>query len=355
MLSVEETLALAEPNAQFTELQRVSPIRVGAWNKDTDINQIRGIMAKVLEAKLAAKPDPSTLPYVEEDINITVRDGASIAVRIHKPKAVSEDGCPVLVAFHGGGFVIGDLEGVGPLCQLFTTLGGIAVNVDYRLAPEHPFPIPVQDCFDAVKWTVENASDLGINLSKGFLVGGESAGGDLALGVTRLWIDEKQSPKLTGIFSSISGAVTDDSVPEKYRDRFLSLKQNANAPVVTADSIEFIKGEIHYQAGIREAESNIVIDMYKPDPKSPLAYPIISPDLTGIPRTYFQACGLDPVRDCTLVMEQVWKDAGIPTKLDVYPGLPHGFWALFPQADFSKKHREGQRAALEWLLNEDSA
>lgn len=109
-------------------------------------------MAKVLEAKLAAKPDPSTLSYVEEDVHITVRDGASIAVRIHKPRVVADDGCPVLVAFHGGGFVIGDLEGVGPLCQLFTTLGGIAVNVDYRLAPEHPFPVPVQDYFDVVKW-----------------------------------------------------------------------------------------------------------------------------------------------------------------------------------------------------------
>ncbi|KAK7459000.1 MutS domain V [Colletotrichum acutatum] len=329
MLSIEEILALAEPNAEFIELQSESPIRVGAWNKDTDIQQIRGIMANVLEAKLAAKPDPSTLPYVEEDVHITVGDGASIAVRIHKPRVVADDGCPVLVAFHGGGFVIGDLEGVGSLCQLFTTLGGIAVNVDYRLAPEHPFPVPVQDCFDVVKWTVDNAKTIGINLSKGFLVGGESAGADLALGVNRLWIDEKQTPKLTGIFSSISGALAEDTVPETYRNRFLSLKQNASAPVVTADSIEFIR------------------DMYKPDPRSPVAYPVISPDLSGIPKTYFQACGLDPVRDCTLIMEQVWKDAGIPTKLDVYPGLPHGFWALFPQADFSKKHQRDQKAGLE--------
>lgn len=93
--------------------------------------------------------------------------------------------------------------------------------------------------------TVDNAKSLGINLSKGFLVGGESAGADLALGVTRLRLDEKQAPKLTGIFSSISGAVTEDTVPETCRDRFLSLKQNASAPVVTADSIEFIRGKNH--------------------------------------------------------------------------------------------------------------
>ncbi|KAL0781712.1 hypothetical protein CaCOL14_003047 [Colletotrichum acutatum] len=319
MLSIEEILALAEPNAEFIELQSESPIRVGAWNKDTDIQQIRGIMANVLEAKLAAKPDPSTLPYVEEDVHITVGDGASIAVRIHKPRVVADDGCPVLVAFHGGGFVIGDLEGVGSLCQLFTTLGGIAVNQS-----------PAVPRYETdMGQTVDNAKTIGINLSKGFLVGGESAGADLALGVNRLWIDEKQTPKLTGIFSSISGALAEDTVPETYRNRFLSLKQNASAPVVTADSIEFIR------------------DMYKPDPRSPVAYPVISPDLSGIPKTYFQACGLDPVRDCTLIMEQVWKDAGIPTKLDVYPGLPHGFWALFPQADFSKKHQRDQKAGLE--------
>ncbi|GKT48090.1 AB hydrolase superfamily protein [Colletotrichum spaethianum] len=323
---------------------------VGGWNKDTNLAQLRGMVAKILEAKLAVKPDPSTVSHVENDECIIVRDGASVAVRIYKPKNVPKDGCPVLVAFHGGGFVIGNLEGEGPLCQLFTTLGGIAVNVDYRLAPEHPFPIPIHDAFDAVKWvcnlnpytqtceteilqTVQNARHLGINLSKGFLVGGESAGADLALGVSHLWVNEKQSPPLSGIFSSISGAVSEETVPERYRDRILSLEQNAKAPVVTKETLDFIK------------------DKYKPDPTSPLAYPIVSPDLTGFPKTYFQACGLDPVRDCTIIMEQVWKDAGTATKLDIYPGLPHGFWSLYPQAEFSKKHQRDTKAGLQWLLD----
>ncbi|KZL81369.1 lipase 2 [Colletotrichum incanum] len=332
MLSEEETMALANPNTEFEELRKANPIMVGGWNKDTDLAQLRDMMAKVLEAKLASKPDLSTAPYVEDDYHIPVRNGASIAVRIHKPKDVPGDGCPVLVAFHGGGFVIGDLESEGPLCRLFTTLGGIAVNVDYRLAPEYPFPVPIYDSFDAVKWTVQNAERLGINLSKGFLVGGESAGADLALGIARLWIDENQSPPLTGIFSSISGAASEETVPKKYRGRILSLKQNANAPVLTKDAIDFIK------------------DKYKPDPTSPLAYPIASSDLTGFPKTYFQACGQDPLRDCTLIMEQVWRDAGIPTMLDVYPGLPHGFWILYPQAEFSKKHQQDTKAGLQWLL-----
>jgi acetyl esterase/lipase len=63
-----------------------------------------------------------------------------------------EDGCPIFVVYHGGGFVLGDLDDEATLCRNFTQLGGIAVNVDYRLAPEHPFPVPIEDAFDALKW-----------------------------------------------------------------------------------------------------------------------------------------------------------------------------------------------------------
>jgi len=90
--------------------------------------------------------------YVEEDRQIKVRDGSSIAVRIHSPKKRPSDGCPIFVVYHGGGFALGDLENETLLCRNFTTLGGVAVNVDYRLAPEHLFPVPVEDAYDALKW-----------------------------------------------------------------------------------------------------------------------------------------------------------------------------------------------------------
>jgi acetyl esterase/lipase len=90
--------------------------------------------------------------YVEEDIQIPVRDNSTIAVRIHKPKNLPEDGCPIFLVYHGGGFCLGDLDSEAVLCRSFTELGGIAVNVDYRLAPENPFPVPFLDAYDALKW-----------------------------------------------------------------------------------------------------------------------------------------------------------------------------------------------------------
>ena len=89
----------------------------------------------------------------------------------------------------------------------------------------------------------ENAHSLGINPQKGLLVGGESAGADLALSVSVLLRDAHISPALTGVYASIPAVIDEESVPEKYKDRFLSLEQNANAPCLTAESMKFIQSK----------------------------------------------------------------------------------------------------------------
>ncbi|KAH0493954.1 hypothetical protein TgHK011_000594 [Trichoderma gracile] len=334
MLSVEEIRALSEVNPEFAPILKSGSPLLASWDSTTNIPQVRAIIQAAKDA--SPKLDPATLPYLQEDIRIPVRDDRTVAARVYKPRgrisSSSSEGRPGLVVFHGGGYAVGDLDTETWLCALFVKMGGVAVNVEYRLAPEHVFPTAMEDAFDATKWTAQNAKTLGIDPAKGFLVGGESSGADMALIVAHMCLDDGLRPPLTGIYAAIPGGVNDETVPEKYKDRFISFEQNADAPVLSTASISFIRK--NYQA----------------DPHSPLAFPLAFPSHKGLPKTYFQICGLDPVRDCGLVMEQVFKDDGVETRRDVYPGMPHAFWALFPDLEVSERQRGDAEEGLRWLL-----
>lgn len=118
---------------------------------DTDIHKVRAMLAQMRQTQ--PRPDPSTLSYTTKDIYIPLRDGLETAARVYKPRGASvEEGRPGLVVFHGGGYLVGDLDTEAWLCALFTGLGGIAIDVDYRHAPEHVFPQAIHDAFDATKW-----------------------------------------------------------------------------------------------------------------------------------------------------------------------------------------------------------
>ncbi|GJN68365.1 hypothetical protein PLICBS_002408 [Purpureocillium lilacinum] len=155
----------------------------------------------------------------------------------------------------------------------------------------------------------------------------------MALVVAHMCRDSAMTPPLTGIYAPMPGGVSNETVPAKYADRFVSIVQNSQAPMLWSESIDFFR------------------KLYEVDPMSPLAFPIVF-DHTGVPRTYFQACGLDPVRDCGLVMEQAFKDAGVETRMDIYPGLPHAFWGFFPQLTATKKHGRDSEEGLRWLLGQ---
>ena len=119
---------------------------------NTDIPALRKRLADAKRA-LTASASTGESSVVEEDRQISMRDGSNITVRIYSSKNAQKGGAPVFVMYHGGGFCLGGLENETLLCRRWVEdFGGVTVNVDYRLAPEHVFPTPVHDAYDSLKW-----------------------------------------------------------------------------------------------------------------------------------------------------------------------------------------------------------
>ena len=183
----------------------------------------------------------------------------------------------------------------------------------------------------------------------GFVIGGISAGANLAAVVAHLYQEKKDTPRLTGQYLCIPTTCEPAALPEKYKDLYLSREQNKEALILNQKSIEMFEGK---SGSLRQKTelSNLRKGHYKPDPLSPLRSPLLFPSHAGLPPTYIQICGADPLRDEGLLYEQVLREDGVDTKLDVFPGLPHGFWSWFPDATFSKDFQAKTVQGLKWLL-----
>jgi len=206
-----------------------------------DLQMARNFVSMVSSIKRGTMPKPSARPYKMKDIQIPVRDGSSVPARIYTPRRPSTRGCPCMYVCPGGAYVIGEIDTDEWVCELFVALGGVAVNVIYRHAPEYPFPIPVNDSYDGLKWLAENHAELNINPSRGFVVGGQSNGADVAVVLAHLYAEELSSyPPLTGLFLTCPMVMNSATVPEKYKDCFISTEQNAAGPMLSTESIEYI-------------------------------------------------------------------------------------------------------------------
>ncbi|KAF8583025.1 hypothetical protein K439DRAFT_110371 [Ramaria rubella] len=268
------------------------------------------------------------------DVSIPVQ-GASIKVRIYVPESGGNESFPVLVWYHGGGFKVGDLELDDAFLRLICKTNRVSVvNVDYRLAPEHPFPIPLEDSFDALKWVAANASSFSGDVRKGLLVGGPSAGGNLAAVVAlRARDDPELKGKLTGQILQVPMICSPPAYPEKWKSELLSMDQNKDAPLLTRHDLEGSYND--YQA---------------PDLTSPDIAPLLAPNHQGLPPAYVQVCGLDPLRDEAFLYEKILRESGVPTKIECYPGLPHYFWGYIPSLSCSEKFRGDTLAGVKWLI-----
>ena len=264
------------------------------------------------------------------------KDGTSLRARLYQPTTSPIAGSPLILMFHGGGFCMGRPEAEESTCRnLVQVFGAVCVSASYRLAPNFPFPYAINDSWDALKWAAAKAESFGADPSVGFIVGGSSAGGNITAVLAHLARDEKLFPPLTGQYLAIPVVCPQEKMPEKYKDRFLSHEQNKNGP------------------GLGAAAINMFMGAYKPDVDDTVNHTVLlHPKGHGdLPPAYFQVAGMDPLRDEALIYESMLREEyGVGTKIDVYPGMPHGHWEIFPMLQASIAFRNDQVNGFGWLL-----
>ena len=236
-----------------------------------------------------------------EDQRITMRDGAEIAIRIYTPHGNGP--FDVIVYYHGGGWVLNNLDTCHESCSyLAQKTQQIVVSVEYRLAPEFKFPIPVQDAFDSFLWVVENATSFNGNAEK-ISVAGDSAGGNLAIAVCQL---AKESTSNLVISAQILlYPVTD-------------LSYSTNSYTL------FEKG-FGLDRDVMQWFGNYYISSDK-DASNPLVAPLQLTDFSFFPPTIIFAAEKDVLRDEALVYGERLLEAGVTTNVNVMEGIVHSYF-----------------------------
>jgi acetyl esterase len=227
--------------------------------------------------------------------------GGEIPARLYVALGAPKPPQPLLVYYHGGGWVIGDLETHDGLCRFLAEHSGCRVlSIDYRLAPEHPFPAAVEDAVAAFAWAAEHSGELGIDPAR-IAVGGDSAGGNLSAAVclqTRDGGDARPAMQL------LLYPVTDVVGGQASRDTF------AEGFLLTRNDMDWF--ENHYiPDGCDEAD--------------PRASMMRAPDVSGLPPAYIATAGFDPLRDEAEIYAARMREAGVKVALQRHPGLIHGF------------------------------
>ncbi|KKK25999.1 hypothetical protein AOCH_000449 [Aspergillus ochraceoroseus] len=274
-----------------------------------------------------------------QEILIPFRDGYQARALVYKPLEIPVDGCAVVAIIHGGGFCLGsaEMEAI-PCIDATRSYGCISISLEYRLAPEYKYPTPFEDCWDAIRWIASNAGTLGGNLSKGFILGGTSAGAHMTATLSHWARDQNLSPPLTGLYLNVVGLVVPEAVPETYKDLYRSREQNKEGMTLSA------------------AANAVYLEALQPDLTSHIYNPFNWPSgHAGLPPTYFQICGGDILRDEALIYERILREEhNTPTKVDIYPGLPHVFWVNFPTHSSTRKFYSDVNQGLGWLLKESA-
>ena len=276
------------------------------------LNELAPIEARVAAEGFVALGGPGD--DVAEIIDRTVPGPhGEIPIRIYYPhrKSGADDDSgeentarPGLLYFHGGGWVLGTLEGTDAICKAVANRAAcVVVSVDYRLAPEHKFPIPLDDCFAATTWVAGHGDEIGIDSAR-IAVGGDSAGGNIATAVAMRARDEK-GPTLCLQLLVYPVTNHDFSTP--------SYAANGNGYLLTTDMMKWFWD--HYL----RSDS---------DGQNPLASPLKATDLSNLPPALVITAEFDPLRDEGEAYAAALRDAGVAVTHTRYPGMIHAFWQM---------------------------
>lgn len=244
-------------------------------------------------------PRREILPEVRTQDRQIPGPAGDIPIRVYRP-ATEEAAPPVVVFFHGGGFAMGDLDTHDGDCRRHAAAAGaVVVAVDYRLAPEHPYPAAVEDAWAALTWVAGHGADLAADISR-LAVAGDSAGGNLAAVMTQRARD-RGGPPIAFALLWYPVTMQDLSLP--------SVTENAHAPILDRAAMV---GLSRWYAG----------ELTEPVPE--LA-PGRSTDLTGLPPAYIAVAGHDPLRDDGIRYAELLTAAGVSVDLHNAETLVHGY------------------------------
>ena len=270
----------------------------------------------------ALSATPSTLiPVGRVEDRLLVGPGGPLVVRLYWPDAPAPH--RVVVYAHGGGFVRGDLESHDHVCrELCATASCLVVSVDYRLAPEHPFPAGLEDCLFAARWVHDNAAALGGD-ARGLVVAGDSAGGNLVAMVC-LRARQAQHPPIRG--------------------QLLFYPVTAHYDPPTASCLEFAEGHFLTRDAMRW-----FIDLYLGPAQSRVdAFPLAADDLRGLPPTLLMTAECDPLRDEGRAYAERLRASGVDCDYRCIEGMVHGF---ISQTELHPPARAAMRDACAWLTS----
>ncbi|ETS84354.1 hypothetical protein PFICI_02379 [Pestalotiopsis fici W106-1] len=317
---------LGNPYPEWVEFYTKQPDRVpqlvGSPKEMRDVMQF-------LKAKATSMVPPMEDGITVQNLSYPAADGAQIPLRLYTPSGRTNPG-PAIVYIHGGGWTLGDLEGEDLSCRSMCLHADcVVVSMDYRLAPEHQFPIGLEDVWAAV--TIENAAHILVDVNC-LIIGGSSSGGNMAAVLAHRARD--RGICLKGQILRIPSVCHIDVYPPNLN--LWSMEELKDAPLLSKRSME------------------LFWSYYNPsNPANPDASPLLRESFAGLAPAYVQIAGMDPLRDEGLAYVDKLQQANVQVKLDVYPGFPHAF-GYFPELPSARTLERDLLKAIREMIDRET-